>query len=322
MMKDSIIPYLIVRTLAKIDNIYEMRLFGYIFAKAQSVMKLYNKDLSAINLQHAMNLTRVTLPARYLMQIGDTNYRHIHKAFKLAEKWVDYEKDTWHLKLNIIAFPEFKKEGRNSMITFVIHNDLWHALLDFSQGYRLINLPTYMKLKSIYSVIMYILITQQRKPMEYHIDTLKKLTGADQNKAYQRTANFITKVIKSAQKELNDTSPYTFTFTLKRSGLGGKYTNIIVNPIKNPDFKIEETPTSREKDLDKQRIRLDNEVVNYLMHACGLDMKGIEQIENIVAQMGSYDVQIRRIAEIKEAALRNKAKNVAGYIVNSIKNMV
>lgn len=321
-MKDSIIPYLLVKTLAKIDNIYEMRLFGYIFAKAQSVMKIYNKDLSDINLQHAMNLTRVTLPARYLLQIGDTNYRHIHKAFELSEKWVDYDHEDWHVKLNIIAFPEFKKEGRNSMITFVIHNDLWHALLDLSKGYRLVNLPTYMRLKSTYSVIMYILISQQNKPMTYHIDTLKNLTGADRNKAYKRTSNFLEKVVKAAQRELNRVSPYTFTFTLKRTGRGGVYTSIELIPIKNPDFKIEETPTARERDLDKQRIRLNPEVVAYLEHSCGLDQKGIESIEGLVSQMGDYDIQIRRIAEIKETALRKKITNVAGYVVNAIRGSV
>lgn len=321
-MKDSIIPYIIIRTLAKIDNIYEMRLFGYIFAKAQSVMKLYNKDLSAINLQHAMNMTRVTLPARYLLQLGDTNYRHIHKAFELAEKWVDYERDDWHQKLNIIAFPEFKKAGRNSLITFVIHNNLWHALLDFSQGYRLLNLPTYMRLKSTYSVIMYILITQQNKTIEYHIDTLKHLTGADKNKAYQRTANFISKVVNAAQRELNEVSPYTFTYTLKRSGRGGAYTNIFLQPIKNPDYKVDAAPTPRERDLERQRIRLDAEVVNYLTNSCGIDLKGIEQVEGMIMQMGDYDVQIRRIAEIKETAKRNQVKNVAGYIINAIKHSV
>lgn len=321
-MKDSIIPYLLVKTLAKIDNIYEMRLFGYIFAKAQSVMKIYNKDLSDINLQHAINLTRVTLPARYLLQIGDTNYRHIHKAFKLSEKWVDYDREDWHVKLNIIAFPEFKKEGRNSIITFVIHNDLWHALLDLSKGYRLVNLPTYMRLKSTYSVIMYILISQQNKPMTYHIDTLKNLTGADRNKAYKRTSNFLEKVVKAAQRELNRVSPYTFTFTLKRTGRGGVYTSIELIPIKNPDFKIEETPSARERDLDKQRIRLNPEVVAYLEHSCGIDQKGIESIEGIVSQMGDYDIQIRRIAEIKETALRKKITNVAGYVVNAIRGSV
>ena len=318
-MKDTIIPYIIIKTLAKIDNIYEMRLFGYIFAKAQSVMKVYNKDLSAINLQHAMNLTRVTLPARYLLQIGDRNYEHIHNAFKLAEKWVDYEKDGWVGKLNIIAFPSFKKDGRKSMITFVIHNDLWHALLDISKGYRLINLPTYMKLKSTYSVILYILISQQKKPITYHIDTLKHLTGADQNKAYARNTNFITKVIRAAQKELNEVSPYTFTFKQDRTGRGGTISSLEITPIKNPDFKIEDPTDDRTKDLEKQRIRLHPEVVTYLVNNCGMDTKGIESVEGAISQMGEYDIQIRRIAEFKETALKKGVTNIAGYVMNAIK---
>lgn len=321
-MKDSIIPYLIIRTLAKIDNIYEMRLFGYIFAKAQSVMKVYNKDLSAINLQHAMNLTRVTLPARYLLQIGDTNYRHIKKAFELSTKFVDYEKEGWETKLNIIAFPQFRKEGRNSLITFVIHNDLWHALLDLSKGYRLVNLPTYMRLKSTYSVILYILISQQKKPITYHMDTLKHLTGADVNKAYERTSNFITKVVQAAQKELNECSPFTFDYELERSGRGGGYKSITLIPKKNEAYKVTEDEKSRDKDLAKQRIRLQPEVVAYLEHNCGMDAKGIESVEGILCQMGDYDVQLRRIAEFKENALRHKITNVAGYVMNCIKASV
>lgn len=321
-MKDSIIPYLIIRTLAKIDNIYEMRLFGYIFAKAQSVMKLYNKDLSAINLQHAMNLTTVTMPARYLLQIGDTNYQHIKKAFDLAHKWVDYERDGWEVRLNIIAFPQFKKQGGNKLITFVIHNDLWHALLDLSKGYRLVHLPTYMKLKSTYSVIMYILISQQNKTMVYHIDTLKHLTGADKNKAYERTSNFLAKIVNAAQKELNEVSPFTFEYTLQRSGRGGGYKDITITPIKNPNYKITTEVTQRERDLDKQRIRLHPEVVAYLEQNCGMDLKGIESIEGAVAMMGDYDTAIRRIAEFRETALRHKVTNVAGYVMNCIKTTI
>lgn len=321
-MKDSIIPYIIIKTLSKIDNIYEMRLFGYIFAKAQSVMKVYNKDLSQINLQHAMNLTRVTLPARYLLQMGDTNYKHIHKAFKLAEKWVDYERNGWEMKLNIIAFPMFKKEGRNSLITFVISNDLWHALLDFSQGYRLLYLPTYMKLQSTYSVIMYLLITQQKEAMTYHIDTLKQLTGADQNKSYTRTFNFLNKVVNPAQRELNEVSPFTFTYELKRQGRGGGYKSITLTPIKNPNYKVEDASNPRTRDLDKQRIRLHPEVVSYLENACNMNDKGIESIENIIASMGDYDLQIRRIAEYRDAALKKRVKNVAGYVMNCIKTAI
>lgn len=318
-MKDSIIPYLIIRTLAKIDNIFEMRLFGYIFAKAQAVMKLYNKDLSSINLQHAMNLTRVTMPARYLLQIGDTNYSHIKKAFELAHKVVDYERDGYEIKLNIIAFPEFKKTGGIKMITFVIHNDLWHALLDLSKGYRLVSLPTYMKLRSTYSVIMYILISQQTKPITYQMDTLKHLTGADQNKAYNRTGNFLAKVVNMAQRELNEYAPFTFDYNLTRSGRGGGYSSITLIPKKNPNYKVTAEDKKRVKDLDKQRIRLHPEVVAYLENNCGMDAKGIESVEGVLLQMGDYDVIIRRVAEFRETALRHKVTNIAGYVMNCIK---
>lgn len=321
-MKDSIIPYLIVRTLAKIDNIFEMRLFGCIFAKAQSVLKLYNKDLSQINLQHAMSMVRVTMPARYLLQLGDNNYQHIEKAFDLAQKWVDYEKDGWKYKLNIIAFPQIQKEGGNKYISFVIHDNLWHALLDMSKGYRLINLPTYMKLRSTYSVIMYILISQQKYSIDYRTDTLKELLGADRMKAYERTFNFINKCLKPAQKELNEVSPYTFDFKCKRSGRGGVITTITIIPMQNKAYKPPTEPDPREKVLDKQRIRLHPEVVNYLENVIGMDIKGIEALEGIILQMGDYDQQIRQIAEYKDAARRHGISNLAGYVTNCIKTQV
>ena len=56
--KAAIIPYVIIQSIAALDNIYEARLFGWVLAKAQSVLKLYNKDLAEINLQHASTALR------------------------------------------------------------------------------------------------------------------------------------------------------------------------------------------------------------------------------------------------------------------------
>ncbi|WP_264802578.1 hypothetical protein, partial [Bacillus sp. CN2] len=92
-MKDAQISYIVLQSLRQLDNIYEVRLFGWVIAKAQAALKRYNKDLSHINMEHALNLVRVTLPARYLLQIGDTNYKNIPKAFTLAQKSVDYWRD-------------------------------------------------------------------------------------------------------------------------------------------------------------------------------------------------------------------------------------
>ena len=216
-MKDSIIPYAIISSLSSIDNIYEMRLFGWIIAKAQSVLKLYNKDLSDINIEHAMQLTRVTLPARYLLGIGDNNYRNVKKSFTLAKKMIEYERDGIEKSLNIIAFPEYKKDGYNSIVTFVIHQELWHALLNFTKGYRLINLPTYMRLQSTYAVIMYMLVSNQKNPVTYRMDRLKQILGADQRKSYKHNGMFISKVIESAKRELDEKATVTFDYGMDRT---------------------------------------------------------------------------------------------------------
>lgn len=319
-MKDAQISYIVLQSLRQLDNIYEVRLLGWVIAKAQAALKRYNKDLSHINMEHALNLVRVTLPARYLLQIGDTNYKNIPKAFTLAQKTVDYWRDGHLYKLNIIAFPEYVEKGRERYITFVIHNQLWNALLDLSQGWRLVNLPAYMRLQSTYSVIMFVIISQQTAPFTYHIDTIKRLLGADRQKAYQRTSNFIAKVINSAQKELNDYAPFTFTYTLERKGRGGGYENITITPIVNKNMKPFRNESAKEKLLDAQRIRLNDEVVTYLQNAWQLDNAAIERIENIIEQWGDYDVQIRRLAEIKETADRTRPANYAGYLMNALKN--
>ena len=41
---------------------------------------------------------------------------------------------------------------------------------------------------------------------------------------------------------------------------------------------------------------------------------------NIIEQWGDYDVQIRRLAEIKETADKTRPANYAGYLMNALKN--
>ena len=167
---------------------------------------------------------------------------------------------------------------------------------------------------------MFVIISQQTAPFTYHIDTIKRLLGADKQKAYERTSNFIAKVINSAQRELNDYAPYTFTYTLERKGRGGGYENITITPVNNKNMKPFRNESAKEKLLDAQRIRLHAEVVSYLTNSWGLDTASIERVENIIEQWGDYDVQIRRLAEIKESADKTRPANYAGYLMNALKN--
>lgn len=321
MTKNAIIPYAIISSLSQLDNIYETRLFGWVLAKAQSVLKLYNRDLGDINLQHAMNMVRCTMPARYILQKGDTNYKNITKAFTLAKKTIDYEREDRMYHLNIIAFPELIKKGSQSYVTFVIHNEIWHALLNFSQGYRLVSLPTYMQLQSTYSVIMYILISQQREPFTYHINTLKKILGADTQKAYTRGNNFFTKVIDAAKRELDEKSPYTFEYTASREGRGGAYTNVTLLPRSN------KAHTSSAKDprtthIQRLRVRLSENVCDYLQYSFGMAPAEQESIEALVIAIGTEEQQIQWLSTIKERAAVKRVANPAGYLVQSLRNRI
>ena len=184
----SLVPFALIESLKCLDNIYEARLFSWIIAKAQSVLKYYNKELGSINIQFALDMARVTLPAKMLLAPGDDNYKEIPKAFSLANKTVDYVSESGNVyHLNIIAFPEYiKKPNGTSYVTFVIHNQLWHAILDnFKKGYRVVNLLDIFHLTSKYSVILYYLLSQQRQ-FRVGVDVLRQLLGAPDSRNKRR----------------------------------------------------------------------------------------------------------------------------------------
>lgn len=317
-VKDGIIPYVVIRSLAQLDNIYEMRIFGWTIAKAQSVLKLYNKDLSAINIEHAMNLTRVTIPTRYLLQDTDNNYDAVKKGFSLASKTVTYEKDGRYYHLNIIAFPEVIKEGRHSLVSFVIHNQLWHALLDFSKGYRLFNLPTMLRLTSRYAIIAYLLISQQKEPKTYGIGRLRQLLGCNNNKSYERGSNFVNRVLEPARQQLNASAPYTFDYSITMEGRSHKMTEVIITP--KPNANALQHHKGVEKTVMEMRCRLDKDVQEYVCQNFDMTHKNLEVIEQYIINLGDKERQMQRLSTIKEACIKKRVKNRAAYLTKSMKN--
>lgn len=315
----TLVPYTIVKALASLDNIYETRLFGWTLAKAQSVLKLYNKDLSEINIEHAMDLTRVTIPARLMLNDGDKNYAQVTKSFTLADKTIIYEKESRIYHLNIIAFPELRKDGRRSLVSFVIHNELWHALLDFSKGYRLFSLQTFMALQSKYSVIMYLLCTQQSQPKSYLVESLKILLGCSSCKAYDRGANFFARVIDPARDELIEKAPWYFNYTAQKEGRRHKYTNIVITPVLNPKFIATDTETTRT--AARLRLGLDESVVHYLTEKFGMSAPDCERVEPLINKLGDVVAQLAKLEEIRHRTLSGRVKNPAGYLVRSLQNM-
>lgn len=312
----SLIPFALIKSLAKIENIFEMRLFGWVLAKAQASLKLANPNLADINLQYALNLVRVTIPARYLLADGDRNYKNITKSFTLASKTIAYEKEGSIYHLNIIAMPSLLKaqDGRLS-VSFVIHNEIWHAILNnFRQGYRLFDLATFLRLKSNYSAILYLLISNQKTCCTFSLDHLRKMLGAD-SRAYERTSNLIARVIEPARKELSDTAPWTFDYELERGGRGGGYNAIELRPRANRPAE----PSELSEAIARERLRLDQRVSDYLHTKFAMEPREIERLEARVLALGDWSQQIDRLAYIFDASRRHNARNPRAYLYASLR---
>lgn len=316
--KAAIIPYAIIDSLAQIDNIFEMRLFGWVLAKAQSVLKMYNKDLKDINLQHALNLVRVTMPARYVLPAGDTNYKNITKAFELSKKRIEYQRGDHIYMLNIIAFPEIYKTPKGVMLTCVIHNELWHALLNnFEKGYRLAHLPTFLSLKSTYSVIFYLLVSQQKDPMYYKMETLKRLTGCDTKPAYRRNNNFLRKVIEPAKRELDRLSVTTFEYSLQREGRGGGYGIVILQPRSNTPQIVPDP--QRATEVERQRLLLDPKVQDILLYRFGMTPAECERCEPLLRPL-PLEQQLDRLDRIGSYIALKRPANPKGYLYEALRH--
>lgn len=319
MKHQTIIPYSIITSISQCETQVETRLFGWVLAKAQAVQKLYQRDLGEINLAFALDMVRVTIPAAMLLNPGDNNYSQIPKAFRLARKTIHYERDGLTAELNIIANPRFVRERGRKYVTFIIDNELWLAMLDFTKGYRVISLDTYMRLRSSYSIILYLLISQQHDRLEYKLETLRAILGAT-SKAYDRTSNFIARVIEPVKEELTELAPFTFTYELERGGRGGGYKIIRITPHQNRNFTgWTDAEKERLRCIQKQRIRLDDRVTEYIEYNFGGSPVEIERLEPFLLAMGNPDAQLGALYRIKEATARRRVRNRMAYLTTSLK---
>ena len=311
------VPYLLIKSLSKLENIYELRLFGWILAKSQQVIKIQNKMLQDINIQYANNLVRLTFPAKYLLPPNDRDYKHIEKAFGLANKTIDYERDGTKYKLNIIGFPELYKKKGILYFSTVIHNAMWYALIDFQNRYRILNIATYMKLRKPVAVVMYFLVSHQSDEIVMSIKNFRELVGAT-GKAYDRYNNLNSRYIQAASQELQRLAPYTFDYEAIRSGKGGKVQAIRIRPRVNKDY-LTHIWEGLSVELREQRYTLHREVLHYLKSKLPLTDNQLTMIEPYLMQHGTPAQQISKIAYICDCARKHNVENMAGYLYQSLK---
>lgn len=330
--KDVYSSYLF--TMAKYDfSIYEKRIVYKLIDLAQ---KEISGDLIKDNLTKVHKIDKnkeVTIKiSSILKDEKDENYTIAKKAFKtLACKGLEYEDENIWVFINIIAGPKFDK--KTGTATFIVFDEIWQCLLNFSKGFRKVELNTIMGFSSVYAMRMYELMSGQSSPLTFINDSFISLCDRFKlPKTMRRPQIFEDKVLGIAKRELDESSPYSFTYkrqTIPWRGRTGQkvigYTFYPVKIEKNRDPKLEETYLASKVCSIDGTLGLLNIEVSNMLHHLGFTKEEINANKNkqlfVQAQKElSPDGLIDALEEIKQNALRNKSlKNFKGYVINALK---
>ena len=313
--KEIIQSYIL--TTAKYDfSVYEKRILYRIIELNQNLI-----EGKKLNEKYKIDFTssgnaEYTLPISLFLKENDkSNHKEVKKALEsLKRKEIVYEDNNVWASLTIIAFP--KAFRFSETVTFTIDSLIYSALLDFSKGFRKYELKTAMGFESTYSMRFYELLSNQKTPINYTIDSLKEMFNVTDK--YKLTANFINKVVVPAKKELDKKSPYTFHYdTIK---VGRKITGIRFIPIYQPQFEDDEI---KRKQLNKKisnRWFIPKNIEDYLKHNFEYTDKELSNNLNLFESLYnnlSEESLLDFLAELREPS--SYAVNQKAFIIGALK---
>ena len=200
-------------TAAKYDfSVDEKRVLSHLVEMMQPLIE--GKELVGKVEQDLWGTYHFELPTEYFFEEG-ANRQRIKQAIKsLNDKSFEYEdEDGWGI-CRLIEMPFLDKRGK---VEFYLGKKLVDVFLNFNKGYSKYQLDISLSFKSVYSMRLYELISNQNRKLTFRISKLKQMWNITE-KAYERNYNFIQRIIETAKKELDEKSNWSFTYIPIKKG--------------------------------------------------------------------------------------------------------
>lgn len=311
--KDVIQSYLLTTARYNFD-VYEKRILYRLVELCQPQIKGQTlNDKFSIN-EDLWGNRDIKVPISYLLNNEeDHNHSRIKNALeRLNEKKFVYEDDKVWKPIRLIEMPEISKYSE--FVEFKIHPEIYHAILNFSKGYRKYELVTAMKFKSTYAMRFYELFSEKESPITYSIEHLKIMFQVEGK--YKLVGDFLRRIIEPAKRELDSHSPYSFEYKPEKTGR--KITHIKFYPVyipKNRDSQVEE------RQLKKQvspSWTLDQMIIQYLKENYHFDSKEINNNLDLFKQAQEMFPDFLYFLSQMRVKCEDKA-NPKGYLINAIK---
>lgn len=312
-----------VFTMAKYDfSIYEKRIMYRLVEMAQNnVPQPLKEHMQKVEPSECgVNITMRVVDI--LKDEDDKNYNKAKLAFKkLAEKGIEYEDSNTWLYTSIIEHPEIEKG--TGIVRFHVYKPVWECILNFSQGYKKYELVTAMSFKSVYSMRFYELLSGQKTPLSFSVEDLRNRFGLKSK--YKRADDFKKNVLDIAQKELDENSPYSFTYEEIKEPSRGRngykvtgYTFIPKFIHKNRDMKLEEKELNAKIGNITGRFgMLSKEVSDYLLYNLDIPKESINSNKTTFLQAQRLIPNLVDVLAEIGPKLRDKEKPV-GYLVRTL----
>lgn len=265
----------------------------------------------------------VTIPMHLILQDEDSSNLYAVKAAakKLIKNVCEFEdeKGNWLAFAPITAV--FIPAGASTMSIQVNHL-YWDQLLNFKRGYRKYNTRVALALKSVYSIRFYQMMSKRKEPITYDIKELKAMFGLKDK--YKLTADFVRYVIEPSKRELDGSSPWSFTYEANK--VGKRIDSFTFYPVYQRKFDDE--AIERKELLQKINpsfVIPDSGLRDFLMRECGFTSKDITGDKNRIL-LGNIQVLlsptqlVEELTRIIAFADKNEKPRVP-YIITSLKNI-
>lgn len=304
-------------TTAKYDfKVPEKRIFYKIVEMMQEYLQ--GKELNQKHVIQPLTdgYTKITMPvSSFLKNPEDDNYREVKKALlDLKKRTFEYEDEKVWMPIDIITKPTLHKEGQASYVTFEIHEITYNAFLDFSKGYRKYELEIAQEFSSIYAMRFYELFSGQKDPITYSIPYLKERFKIESKYNGKNGKNaFIDKVVKIAQRELDEKSPYTFNYKTERGS-----DNILFIPVyqkEKADPDLEKKALQKQTSLGWELTAKEQEILMNRWHFTK------EGLKNNISLFRSAKVLLNLEEFILDLSPLN-AKNPPAFLIGSLRKQL
>lgn len=310
------------------------------------IVEIAQRQVSGVNFRDGVDIgqvsigplgdARLEIPIKSLLGEGNTNYTQAKNAI-LELMRSPYYVERPKLKggqpvLDENGVPQFEFIGHQilndcevnvkpGVAVVNVNENTWKAVLDFSKGFRRFDLNAAMLLSKSCSTRMLRLISNQKNPITYTIETLRKMWGMES--IYPDTSDFIRRTIEPAKKELDEKAPWSFTYVRNYSesaevnrGRRGKkaITSITFYPVK----KVTNMSTSALLGKVSSPVSvLGQEVYNLLLYKFEFTAQGIKNNLLLFETARKVGLELETfLREIAPKAVR--ATNIPGYTIAAI----